>query len=522
MGEANGGGGPDLTEGVALERIPAGGVLAGHVGGEAVLLYREGDRVSAVSGTCTHYSGPLGDGVVVDGTVRCPWHHACFSLRTGEVLRAPALQPLARWEVVEEGGRVRVTSKEEPEPPGALPSDAASSRRLVIVGFGAAGASAVEWLLRDGWEGTIDVVDPDPDAPYDRPNLSKDYLAGHASEDWIPLRPRGWYEERGVRVHRVAASRLDAASHRLTLGDGSELSYDGLLLATGATPVRLPLGAGAGEDATASLPPVHYLRSLADCRSLIAAAESARSVVVIGASFIGLEVAASLRSRDLQVDVVAPESVPLERVLGTELGREIRRIHEEHGVTFHLGRTVGSLERGGVVLDDGTSLAGDLVVVGVGVRPALDLAAGARLAVDGGVLVDERLRTSAEGVWAAGDIARYPDARTGERIRIEHWVVAERQGASAAADMAGRGSAFTDVPFFWTQHYDVPVNYVGHAGRWDEVAVERDPAAGSWAVAYRAGGRTLAVATINRDAESLAAELEMEGETTKGEAHVQA
>ncbi|HEX9109184.1 MAG TPA: FAD-dependent oxidoreductase [Longimicrobiales bacterium] len=499
MGNAGGAGGPDLREGVALSEIPEGGILAGHVGEESVLLYRYEDEVSAVGGTCTHYSGPLGEGVVEGDRVVCPWHHACFSLRTGEALKGPALNPLPRWTVVWEGERVRVTEKHEPAPYAPRKTaPAGAPARLVIVGFGAAGASAVEWLLRQGWGGRIEVVEPDPDAPYDRPNLSKDYLAGTAQEEWIPLRPAGWYEEHGVVVHRTSARALDTARQFVTLEDGAELAYDALLLATGASPVRIPL---PGEG-----PAVLYLRSLADSRGIIRAAAGKRRAVVIGASFIGLEVAASLRTRGLEVDVVAPEEVPFERVLGRELGETIRALHEEHGVRFHLGHTATRLEDGAVELDDGARLEAELVVVGVGVRPVLDLAQSAGLAIERGVLVDERLRSSAPGVWAAGDIARYPDAATGERIRVEHWVVAQRQGAAAAADMIGRGAEYRDVPFFWSQHYDLPINYVGHAEGWDEAAVDGDPSGRDVAVAYRRGGRTLAVATIYRDRESIEAE----------------
>ncbi len=516
MSGAGGVSGPELTAGVELAAVPDGGVLLGHVGEEAVLLFREGETVSAVGATCTHYSGPLAEGAVEHGTVVCPWHHACFSLRTGEALRAPALNPLPRWAVVREGGRVRVTEKLATEPYRArTPAPAGSAGPIVVVGFGAAGAAAVEWLLRQGWGGRIDVVEPDPDAPYDRPNLSKDYLAGTAPEEWIPLRPAGWYEEHGVVVHRTVARAIDATRRTVALASGEELAYDALLLATGATPVRLPLGNAGGAAAAGTGPTVLYLRSLADSRAIIRAAEASKRAVVLGASFIGLEVAASLRARGVEVDVVAPEAVPFERVLGRELGEAIRRIHEEHGVRFHLGRTAARVDEAAVVLDDGTSLPADMVVVGVGVRPVLELAQAAGLAIDKGVVVDERLRTSAPGIWAAGDIARYPDPETGDRIRVEHWVVAERQGAAAAADMIGRGEPFRAVPFFWSQHYDVPVNYVGHAEGWDEAVVDGDPDTRDCAVAYRKGARTLAVATIYRDSESLEAEQRLEAEVAR-------
>ncbi len=535
MSEASSASGPDLRAGVALADVPDGGVLAGQVDGESVLLYREGERVTAVGATCTHYSGPLAEGVVEGGRVHCPWHHACFSLRTGEVVRAPALNPLPRWEVEVADGRVRVGGKLDTAPYHARQAaPAGGPGRIVVVGFGAAGAAAVEWLLREGWGGRIDVIDPDPDAPYDRPNLSKDYLAGSAPEEWIPLRPPGWYEERGVGVHRAAVTAVDTGNHKVVLDDGAELGYDALLLATGATPVQLPLRAAPGAESV-PVPPVHYLRSLADSRSIIAAADGAAGAsggnggngakggkaVVIGASFIGLEVAASLRARGLEVAVVAPEGLPLERVMGQALGERIMSVHEQHGVQFHPRHTVAALVPGGVVLDDGSRLEADFVVAGVGVRPRLEVALAAGAATERGVLVDARMRTSVPAIWAAGDIARFPDARTGERIRVEHWVVAERQGICAARDIVGRGEDYTDAPFFWSQHYDLPINYVGHAERWDEVRVEGDVAGGDCAVGFRRDGRTLALATIFRDTESLEAEAALEHGTEPGkESHV--
>jgi apoptosis-inducing factor 3 len=309
--------GPDLErDGIALEELRDGAPVEGHAGGEPVLVVRLGDDVLAVGARCTHYSGPLPEGLVVGDTVRCPWHHACFSLRTGEALAAPALNPLPRWEVARRDGRAFVTAKLERDPL-APPPDAPAERAgrdpasVVIVGAGAAGAAAAEMLRRRGYAGPVTVVDPEPASPYDRPNLSKDYLAGTASADWIPLRPPGFYEEHRVELLRRRAVGLDPAARRLTLDDGTTREYGALLLATGADPVRLDL---PGME----LPHVHLLRSLADSDAIIAAAERASRVVVVGASFIGLEVTASLRTRGLPVDVVAPERLPLERVVGAE------------------------------------------------------------------------------------------------------------------------------------------------------------------------------------------------------------
>ena len=287
------------------------------------------------------------------------------------------------------------------------------------------------------------------------------------------------------------------------LADGSAIAYDKLLLATGAEPVRLPLPGAKASD-------VFTLRSLADSRAIIARAQNARRVVVIGASFIGLEVAASLVTRGLEVHVVAPEARPLERVLGPQFGDVIRALHEEKGVHFHLGNTVSGFENGHAVLKDGAKLAADFVVQGVGVRPRIQLAEAAGLALDKGVAVNSQLLTSAPDIYAAGDIARWPDQHCGASIRVEHWVVAERQGQTAARNMLGQGEAFTAVPFFWSQHYDVSINYVGHAESWDDLVVEGDLQAKDGLVRFRKGGRTLAVASLFRDLESLKAEIAME------------
>jgi NADPH-dependent 2,4-dienoyl-CoA reductase/sulfur reductase-like enzyme/nitrite reductase/ring-hydroxylating ferredoxin subunit len=501
--------GPDLAAGVSIAEIPDGGMLAGHAQGEAVLLARVGADWFAISATCSHYSGPLPEGLLVGDTVRCPWHHACFSLRTGQALRPPALNDLACWQVEQRNGKVFVTTKarKPSKPEGGRPTRRASPGpdSVVIVGAGAAGESAAETLRREGYEGSLTLYDSDPDAPYDRPNLSKDYLAGTASEDWIPLHPPEFYSERGigiVRDRRVMA--VEPKARRIRLDNGETREYGALLLATGATPVRLPPELKSGDQ------PVHYLRSWAESKAIIAAAAKAKRVVILGASFIGLEVAASLRARGLEVHVVSPDSRPLERVMGAELGDFVRRLHEEHGVTFHLHQTAKEMAGGVVTLENGERLAADFVVAGIGVRPNIELAERGGLTIDRGVVVDRQLQTSAPGIFAAGDIARWPDPHTGERIRVEHWAVAQRQGQAAARSMLGQGSDFDAVPFFWSQHYDVPINYVGHAERWDSLRIEGSVEDKDCAVRFMRGSKTLAVATIYRDRDSLEAEVAME------------
>jgi NADPH-dependent 2,4-dienoyl-CoA reductase/sulfur reductase-like enzyme/nitrite reductase/ring-hydroxylating ferredoxin subunit len=496
--------GPDLVAGIGLAELADGALLLGHVGEEAVLLARRGEEIFAIGATCTHYSGPLAEGLLVDDTVRCPWHHACFSLRTGEALRAPALNPVACWRVEREGKRIRVREKIEPSPRPAAGRSAAEPDSVVILGGGAAGNCAAETLRNDGYKGRITMLSADSSVPYDRPNLSKDYLAGNAPEEWIPLRPPEFYRERGIELHLGArAAAIDPAGREVRLEDGSRHGYGALLIATGAEPVRLDLPGG-------TLPHVFYLRSLADSRSIVAKAESGKRAVVVGASFIGLEVAASLRARGCEVRVVAPESVPMERVLGRELGAFIRKVHEENGVRFHLGMKPVSIAASAVKLENGTELPADFVVVGVGVAPVLGLAQAAGIAIDRGIAVDEYLQTSVPGIFAAGDVARWPDPHTGDKIRVEHWVVAERQGQTAARNILGRREPFDAVPFFWSAHYDMSILYVGHAERWDKVEVDGQIEAKDCRVTYRRDGRVLAVATIGRDLESLQAEHALE------------
>ena len=499
--------GPDLTQGIASDELADGGKLVGHVGEEPVLLVRRGPEVFAVGAHCTHYHAPLVDGLVVDDTVRCPWHHACFDLRTGEALRAPALSPVASWSVEQRDGKIFVREKSERTAPRQRSKASGKApERIVIVGGGAAGFAAAQRLRREQYTGSIVMLSNDDVAPIDRPNLSKDYLAGNAPEEWIPLRPDSFYPENGIELRLDAkVTGIDTRSCEVALADETKVPYDRLLLATGAEPVRLSI---PGADQ----PHVHTLRSLVDCRAIVERAKTARRAVVLGASFIGLEVAASLRARDIEVHVVAPERRPMERILGSQMGDFVRSLHEEHGVVFHLEDTASAIDRREVKLKGGGSLEADLVVVGIGVRPRTELAEKAGLAVDRGVVVSPYLETSVPGIFAAGDIARWPDPHSGERIRVEHWVVAERQGQVAALNMLGHRERFTAVPFFWSQHYDVSINYVGHAEKWDDIAIEGSISSKDCLLRFRRNGRTLAVASIFRDVENLQAEVMMERE----------
>jgi NADPH-dependent 2,4-dienoyl-CoA reductase/sulfur reductase-like enzyme/nitrite reductase/ring-hydroxylating ferredoxin subunit len=495
--------GPDLALGISAAELLDGGKLVGHVRQEPVLLVRRGAHVFAIGAHCTHYSGPLADGLIVDDTVRCPWHHACFDLRTGEALRAPALTPVDTWRVDERDGKIVV--REKRAQPGTRPSAKPDGpNRIVIVGGGAAGFAAAEMLRRRKYEGGIVMLSSDDAPPVDRPNLSKDYLAGSAPEEWLPLRDSSFYSDNAINLRlNTTVAAIDVGAREVALASGEKIPFDRLLLATGAEPVRPSIPGAKPSDALT-------LRSLEDCRAIIERAKTARRAVVLGASFIGLEVAASLRARDVEVHVVAPEERPMEKILGPDLSRFVQAIHEQHGVVFHLGDTARGVEGKRITLDGGSVLGPDLIVAGLGVRPCLSLAEAAGLRMDRGIVVDAFLETSAPGIFAAGDIARWPDRLTGQGIRVEHWVVAERQGQTAALNMLGWREPFDAVPFFWSQHYDVPINYVGHAERWDDLVVEGDIANKDGLVRMRRAGRTLAIASIFRDLESLEAEVSLE------------
>ena len=495
---------PDFRDGFPIDQIPDGGSVAGRVDADEAILVRRGSELFAVGAHCTHYQGPLAEGLVAGDTVRCPWHHACFSLRSGEALRAPALDPIPCWRVERVGNKA--FAREKLSEPRADARDGAKDlpASVVIVGGGAAGFAAADMLRRKGYQGSVTILSADASPPVDRPNLSKDFLEGTAQDDWIPLRPAEYYTERRIDLAlNTRVSAIDLQSKRIQTANGRAYEFGALLIATGADPVR-PETPRSGDAA------ILYLRTFADARAIVAKAESAKSVVVVGAGFIGLEVAASMRIRGLAVHVVAPDNVPLERVVGPDVGQVVRAVHEERGVVFHLGKTVSRVDGKQVTLSDGATLAADFVVMGVGVRPSIALAEQAGLALDRGIAVDEYLQTSAPGVYAAGDVARWPDPHSRERVRIEHWVVAERQGQVAAQNILGHRVRFDAVPFFWSKHYDFALHYVGHAEKWDAVEIDGSLEARNCTVTYKRGGLTLAVVTIDRDFESLQAELALE------------
>jgi NADPH-dependent 2,4-dienoyl-CoA reductase/sulfur reductase-like enzyme/nitrite reductase/ring-hydroxylating ferredoxin subunit len=489
--------GPDFKKGIASAELKD--VLLGQADGESVLLVRRPGAVYAIGGKCSHYSSSMVDGLVEGDTIRCPWHHACFDLKTGEAIEGPAFNPMPCWDVKEADGRIQLFEKKKVAVPPAIKGPAS----VVIVGAGAAGESAAEELRRRGYAGPVTLIDADRDSPIDRPNLSKDNLAGTAPEEWLWLHGDDWYVEQQITRRAGKVTRLDVAARKVVFEDGATLDYGALLLATGASAISLQLP-GSG-------PPVFSLRTAADMRAIVKAADGKKRAVVLGASFIGLEVAGSLRARGLEVHVAAPDKAPLARVLGDEVAAVVRKLHEDKGVVFHLGKKATGLDARGVVLDDGSVLEGELIVAGVGVRPNLGLAEAAGLTMDRGVKVDAFLRTSDAHIWAAGDIARFP-GKGGQAQRIEHWSLAQNHGRVAARNMLGLATPFTVAPFFWSQHYDVTIAHVGHAESWDRLEIDGAPAKLDCEVRYLKDDRAIAVVTINRDRASMAAHARLNAE----------
>lgn len=467
-----------------------------------ILLARVRGKYHAVGAHCTHYGAPLAEGVLSGERIVCPWHHACFDITTGNLEEPPAFDSLPCFELKIEGEDIFVCLPEnapDRRTPPMTKKEAADERQFVILGGGAAGFMAAQTLRVDGFTGRIVMITREDRPPYDRPNLSKDYLQGHAEPAWMPLRSDDFFAEYDIEIFREKeAAKVDAKAQEITFKDGTILEYDSLLIATGGTPRRLPFQTDAQEN-------VFLLRSFADSDRIIAAAESGKRAVVIGASFIGMETASSLRTRGCDVTVVAPDKVPFEKILGAEIGGLFQKVHERKSVRFKLGTHVKSFEGNekieAVVLDGGERIECDFVVVGIGVKPATDFLENIELHKDGGVIADEFLRVT-ENLYAAGDITHFPDSHSdGELTRIEHWRTAMQQGRTAAHNMTGKHTAFTAVPFFWTTQFDATLNYVGHVKDWDKIIIQGDVARQDFLALYVKDGKILAVAGMNRDRE---------------------
>ncbi len=468
--------------------------------GEAKLvLARVKGKFYALHAECTHYGGPLAEGALNGQRVVCPWHQAAFDLTTGELAEPPALDVPSCFRVRVAGDEVYIELPDKLEPrrvPPMVKRDRAEGRTFVILGAGAAGNAAAETLRQAGFQGRVVLLTQEQRVPYDRPNLSKGYLSGEAGPDSLPWRDEKFYQEYDIELLLGRrATGVDAAQKKVALADGASLGYDALLLATGSVPRTLEVPGGRLEN-------VFTLRTPEDADRIVAASQPGARVVCVGASFIGLEAAASLTKRGLAVTVVGRGAVPFQRQLGPEFGNLFRQVHEEQGVAFRLGHQVNRLEGDGrvrrVVLDNGEALEAEAVVVGVGVKPATAFLQGLPLEADGSVRVDRYLQAQ-EGVFAAGDLASFPDWRTGELVRIEHWRLAEQHGRTAAQNMAGSRTPFTGVPFFWSDHFDVMLQYVGYAREWDELIIHGELAARNFVAFYLQGERVLAAAGLQHD-----------------------
>ena len=478
----------DLGKGINADGLKDDQPIAGLVDGAPVILVRHGGKICALAGECTHLGAPLEKGLVVDGEIRCPWHHARFSLRSGEAVGAPAFAALARFSVVEEDGRILVTGKADATP--SRPRAARDPGRVVIVGGGGAGHACAEMLARSGVTATV--LSDDPDAPYDRTFCSKQYLAGDKERPDTALPGVA-----GMRTDTAVAS-IDREARSITLKSGERIDYDVLVLATGAEPTVATFD---GADR----PDVFRLRTLADADLLIAAAQDATRAVVLGTSYIGLEAAASLSQRGLAVTVVGESELPLVGTAGPEVGAFIQSVHQEHDVDFRMERNIVAFDGKVATLDDGSTVKGSFVVMGIGVAPRIELAKAAGLTLadekaGGGVVVDAQLQTSTPGIYAIGDIANVPDPRLGHPIRVEHWVVAQRQGQWLARHLTGEIEGYYgDTPFFWSGHYDTSLRYVGHVAKPDDRTVEGSVADGDFAVRMKEDGEQQAVLTCGRD-----------------------
>jgi len=469
-----------------------------QAGNTPVLLVRLEDRFHAVGALCTHYEAPLAAGALCDDRVICPWHHACFNVRNGEQNEPPGLDPLPVYPVRVDAGEVWVEIPAEHPPPPPRGVCVSERKSCVVIGAGCGGAYAVEALRHHGFDGRIVWISGDEFPPIDRPLLSKGYLSGESSEQWLPLREPAFYDALEISLEKGSkVTSLEAKSKTLTLDDGRVMGYDSAILATGAVarPLVVP-----GSD----LEGIFNLHSLQDCERLRKAVATAHKAVVVGSGFIGMEVAQSLRKRGIAVTVAGPGTVPFENVLGPGIGALIQRIHEQEGVSFQLGQTVTGFEGDGKVrqvrLQDGTLLEADLVVVGIGVQPATGFVNGIARERDGSLLVDETLRVS-EGLYAIGDLARFPDWRSGIPIRVEHWRVAAQHGRIAGANVAGRRLAYRGVPYFWTRQFGVTLHYIGHAEGWDEIHIDGELEKRSFIAYYLKDDKVHAVAGMEKERE---------------------
>ncbi|WP_144142061.1 FAD-dependent oxidoreductase [Paraburkholderia sp. BCC1884] len=483
-----------------LSRLRADRAERVEVEGQAILLIRDGDAVRAYAADCPHAGAPLEQGAICDGRLICPWHKATFDVSTGNLLEPPALFALDRYPVAIQGDDVMVTPEKVPQP---VRSASGQTPHFVVIGAGAAGAAACAALRESGFEGRITLLGQEPHAPYDRTSLSKFVPSGEmAPADVPPLLPPDWLGQHGIERIVADVARLDVPARTLHLSTGGELRYDTALLATGSTP-KLPPIPGC------ELGGVHVLRTLDDATALVdALGDEAQqtSVAILGSSFIGLETASALRKRGTPVTVVTPDTLPFAKLFGERVAAMFRALHERNGVRFHFESKVAALEGEegnvhAVMLEGGDHVDADLVLLGTGVAPATGFVEGLPLQKDGGVIVNAGMQ-AAPGLYAAGDVAAFCLRENEPPLRIEHWRVAQQQARIAAQNMCGARHRYAGVPFFWTYHYGMNFEYLGHASEWDEMVVDGDLDKQSFVALYVKDGQVVAVLACQRETDT--------------------
>lgn len=476
--------GKKWEEAASCDDVKEGLPLSVKVGNRNIVFIRRGDKIYASGAKCPHYGAPLGEGVLIDHVLTCPWHTARFDVTSGMMVSPPALDDLSRFEVKIRKGKVYVKKTEKPPFRIQVKREKGT---FVIIGGGAAGFSAAFTLRKEGFDGRVIIATAESEAPYDRPNLSKDYLSGELEAKWMPLKSPEFYREMCIELltnYRLIL--IDRKNRALHFTGGLYLEYDKLLLATGAIPKTPDI---PGHD----LKNFFLLRSLSDANAIISTLDNVKDVVVLGASFLGLEVASSLRNWDLNVHIVAPESIPMARIFGPEIGELLLKTHISKGVQFHLGvtpeRIKGDDRVREVVLSNRKKVHTDVVIAGIGVVPAVTCVSDTDLLENNSVVVDSTLKTRDDNIYAAGDIALVPDHITGKGRRIEHWVEAQRQGQHAARAMLGSNEPYREVPFFWTKQYDKVLKYVGYSKGYDRLVYRGNVESGNFLAGYYTKGQ---------------------------------
>ncbi|GAB3952469.1 FAD-dependent oxidoreductase [Spirosoma harenae] len=473
-----------------------------RVGDTDVLLAKVDGQFHALHPHCSHYHGPLVEGVLHGHRLICPWHNACFDIRDGHRLEAPALNGLPTHEVRVENEQVFVrltTNKESLENPMSAPEET-NTDTYVIIGSGGAAAFAAEAMREGGFAGKILMLTESSQSPYDRPNCSKEYLSDEAPDEWMPLRTEEFYKDYGIEIRTgQQVKSLDPAIKQIELASGEIIEYTKALVCSGGKPNALP-------NLKTDLKGVYALRTLHDSQHLRELGKQGKRVVIVGSSFIGLEGAMSLRKLGSDVDIVGPENVPFEKILGEKIGRVVQGWHEKEGIRFHLGRKVDHLEGNeiveAVVMDNGERIPADFVLLGLGVKPRTDFLKGISLEKDGGVKTDSNLKIT-DDLYAAGDIVHYPIE--GGFQRIEHWKVACQQGHVSGLTMAGQETSYDLPAFFWSNQQGNQINYVGHATKIDEIIYEGDPEKDDAFLAlYVQDGQIKAAAGFQRDQDIIA------------------